>query len=216
MTNLNTTRLQRCLEDFRAGNPQAREHFLHLSLERLRSFAQRMLACYARVARWEQTDDLLQNVYLRLERTLQQVPFTTAREFLSLAATHVRHELIDLARHHYGPQGHGRHHATPNPAQADAPEVVVAGNSAQQIAIWIDLHEAIDKLPERERQIFDLRWYQDLTINETAEVAGISVAEVKRRWRSARLLLAERLGDWEAFFLEPVAAPLPLIRVREL
>ena len=43
---------------------------------------------------------------------LNDVKPALLRDFYRLAAVQVRRELIDLARHYYGPQGHGAHHAS--------------------------------------------------------------------------------------------------------
>jgi len=51
--------------------------------------------------------------------------------------------------------------------------------------------EAIDKLPEDEREVFDLVRMQGLTQSQTVEVLGISVRTVQRRLNRSRLLLAK-------------------------
>ena len=40
------------------------------------------------------------------------------------------------------------------------------------------MHRTIGDLPERERETFDLHWYQGLTLEETAGVLGVSTGEV--------------------------------------
>ena len=75
-------------------------------LERL---TRRMLKDYARLRRWEQTGDVLQNALLRLHRALASERPRSVRAFLALAATQIRRELIDLSRHHFGPEGQAAH-----------------------------------------------------------------------------------------------------------
>jgi RNA polymerase sigma-70 factor (ECF subfamily) len=67
---------------------------------------------FARLRRWEQTDDVYQGAMLRLYQSLNRMQFESLREFFGLAATQVRRTLIDLARHHFGPEGEARHHDT--------------------------------------------------------------------------------------------------------
>jgi RNA polymerase sigma-70 factor (ECF subfamily) len=55
--------------------------------------------------------------------------------------------------------------------------------------------EAIDCLPEDEREVFDLVRIQGLTYAEVAGVVGVSEKTVQRRLNRARLLLAEQLAD---------------------
>ena len=62
--------------------------------------------------------------------------------------------------------------------------------------------EAIEGLPEDEREVFELVGIQGLTHAEAATVVGVSEKTVQRRLSEARLLLAERLAD-----LRPPAPP---------
>jgi RNA polymerase sigma-70 factor (ECF subfamily) len=55
--------------------------------------------------------------------------------------------------------------------------------------------DAIEGLPEDERETFDLVAIQGLTHPETAAIVGVSEKTVQRRLNRARLLLAERLAD---------------------
>ena len=55
--------------------------------------------------------------------------------------------------------------------------------------------EAIEGLPEDEREVFDLVGIQGLTHAEAATVVGVSEKTVQRRLNRARFLLAERLAD---------------------
>jgi RNA polymerase sigma-70 factor (ECF subfamily) len=52
----------------------------------------------------------------------------------------------------------------------------------------------VEALPEGERAVFDLLWYQGLTQAEAAVVLNVSEPTIRRRWRSARLHLHEALG----------------------
>ena len=55
--------------------------------------------------------------------------------------------------------------------------------------------EAIEGLPDDEREVFDLVGIQGLTHAEAATVVEVSEKTVQRRLNRARLLLAERLTD---------------------
>ena len=58
---------------------------------------------------------------------------------------------------------------------------------------WTEFHAQVEALPEDERQAVGLLYYQGLSQEEAAAVLGVSVRTVKRRWQSARLLLAKAL-----------------------
>ena len=55
--------------------------------------------------------------------------------------------------------------------------------------------EAIDSLPEDEREAFDLMRIQGLTYAEAAELLGVAPKTVQRRLDRGLQLLTERLGD---------------------
>jgi RNA polymerase sigma factor (sigma-70 family) len=55
--------------------------------------------------------------------------------------------------------------------------------------------QAIDELPEDEREVFDLVRIQGLTQVEAAEVLGVSTKTLQRRLNRALLILAEELDD---------------------
>ncbi len=68
----------------------------------------------------------------------------------------------------------------------------------ENIEAWAKFHEVVEALPEPEREVVNLLWYEEMSQPEAAEVLGISLATVKRRWQSARIRLSESL-DGEAF-----------------
>jgi RNA polymerase sigma factor (sigma-70 family) len=195
-----TLHIQACLDRIRGGDAAARGELLSCACERLRKLARKMLKGYPSVRRWEQTDDVLQNAALRLHRTLQQLPVQTALDFFRLAALNIRRELLDLARHYYGPQGQGAHHATWDSGDSStshsdsglAAPPDPSGDPAR-LAAWGEFHEQIGALPDEERAVFDLIWYQGLSQAEAAALLNVSERTIKRRWQAARLKLHEAL-----------------------
>src|SRR5580692_11156311 len=107
----------------KAGDEQAREQLITCACERLTSLTRKMLKGFGRVKRWEQTDDVVQNALLRLYRSLAEVQPAGAVEFYRLAAVNIRRELLDLAKHYYGPRGLGANYASvdkgPDQSQAE-------------------------------------------------------------------------------------------------
>jgi len=195
-----TSQLQIWLDQLQGGDQSARDRLIQHACDRLQSQAHRMLKGYPPLRRWVQTEDIFQNAMLRLLRALENVKPVTARHFLALAALQIRRELLDLSRHYYGPQGAGAHHAS-NAARGDAESAGQfierapdASADPQALARWGEFHERAGKLPDEEREIFDLLFYQGLSQGEAAGLLGISERTVKRRWQSARLQLHEALG----------------------
>ena len=58
---------------------------------------------------------------------------------------------------------------------------------------WSEFHLLVEGLPEEEKDMVDLLWYQELTQKEVGNLLGISIRTVKRRWQSARIKLYEAL-----------------------
>jgi RNA polymerase sigma-70 factor (ECF subfamily) len=160
-----------------------------------------MLRRFRRVRRWVDTDDVLQNALLRLTRALEQVRPASTRELAVLAAEQVRRELLDLARHYYGPCGAGAHEAADRArVQEKACDPASAPGSPDELERWTALHEEVARLPAEEREVVGLRFYHGWGEAEIAELFGVTERTVRRRWRAACQRLGEALGgqlpDW--------------------
>jgi RNA polymerase sigma-70 factor (ECF subfamily) len=188
-----TVVVQRCL-DALAGEAPAEpiiRHLLDGSVRRLHHLCAALLyRNYARLTRPPlnlQTDELLGAVVERLLKALREARPRTHRQFLALAGQHMRWELNDLARR-----------LDNQPARVELCDGMAAAPASTRSGLTPDarrLLEAIEGLPEDEREVFDLVGIQGLTQGEAAEVVGASEKTVHRRLKRARLLLVERLAD---------------------
>jgi RNA polymerase sigma factor (sigma-70 family) len=178
--------LQQLLRRAALGDRAALDDLLRHSGERLTILTRRMLGDFRRVKRWAETDDVLQSALLRLVTALQEVKPQTTRDFLALAALQIRRELLDLARRFYGPEGLGANHDSRATA-AESAAAKPAGESHEPSALaqWTELHRHIELLPDDEREVVGLLFYQGLAQPEAAEVLGLSVRTVQRRWHAA-------------------------------
>ena len=77
MTIARTTLIQRCVERLAQDGPVAREELLRFTHERLLVMVQNLMARYPRLRRWEQSDDILANVHVRLLKCLDRVTVTS-------------------------------------------------------------------------------------------------------------------------------------------
>ena len=78
-----------------------------------------------------------------------------------------------------------------DPADANAgPE------QAAELDRWQALHEAVEKLPVEEREVFGLVFYHGWTQIQIAELLNVNERTVRRYWQSVCLRLSELLnGD---------------------
>jgi RNA polymerase sigma-70 factor (ECF subfamily) len=134
-----------------------------------------------------QVDEMLSAVVERLLKALREARPTTVRQFFALASQHMRWELNDMAR---------RLDNQPtavelNEGMLPAPESSDSGLSPNGRRML----DAIDGLPEDEREAFDLVRIQGMTQGEAADVLGVSAMTVNRRLKRSLQLLSETLAD---------------------
>jgi RNA polymerase sigma-70 factor (ECF subfamily) len=193
-------RLASCLERLAAGDDAARDEILELCQERLRILSHRLLGKFARVRRWDNTDDVAQNAAMRLHRALGQTVPESPRGLMGLMATQIQRELIDLARKHAGPQSWASNHDTNAGLEGRAAECRVeeaASNDAarEEIPIerWEEFHAAIEALPGDLREVFRMVWYLGLDRESAAAAMGCSIRTLGRMWQEARERVREAL-----------------------
>jgi len=181
-----------------AGDLGAREDILRRCSDRLRLLTRRMLRRFPDVKRHDDTDDVFQLAALRLHAALGDMATRgeSPRSIMALAGTQVRRTLLDLARRNRGrwsaAANHdtnvaagGGHHVDGAPAPGDGP-----------LERWEAFHEAVEALPEEEREIVHLAWYLGADQRSIAGMAGCSERTVRNRWRAARARLRSALaGD---------------------
>jgi RNA polymerase sigma factor (sigma-70 family) len=185
------------LRSANAGGKEARELLIARACTRLRSLTRRMLRCdFPGLRRWEDTNDVLQSAMLRLCRALDNVQPESTKHFYCLAAQQIRRELIDLARHHFGPHGLAANHES-EMFPRNGGWLNNFSNEhikPESLAEWTEFHELVNGLPEDERAVFDLVWYQQLGQQEAADILGVSLRTLKRRWQSAKVLLYDAMS----------------------
>lgn len=192
-----TIQLQALLQRMRAGDADAANELLGHVSERLQRLTRQMLKSHPAVKRWAQTDDVLQGSLVRLLRALQNVQPDSMRAFFALATQQIRWELIDLARHYYGPQGVGANHATHDAGDGE-PLLQDRADSAEEpssLAEWCEFHQKIDELGDEEREVVGLLFYQGLTQVEAAELLQVTVRTIQRRWHAALVKLHDTLRE---------------------
>jgi RNA polymerase sigma-70 factor (ECF subfamily) len=190
------TQFHSLVDAVRRGDPRARETLLAHASDRLLVLTRRMFRGRAGLQRWEQTDDVFQNAMLRLHRALGETPLENARHFLNLATVQIRRELIDLGRKHFGPHGIGRnHHTDHQPGDERGGTLHALASEPADLAEWTEFHRRVEALPDNEREVFDLLYYEGITQDEAASILGCAVRTIRRRWNDAKLRLHGELTD---------------------
>jgi len=135
-----------------------------------------------------EVDEMLGAVVERLIKALREARPSTVRQFFAMANQHMRWELNDMARRL----------DNSGAAAAEFDDALVTAPPASDSSISPTgrrMLEAIDKLPDEEREAFDLVRIQGLSQSEAAEVLDVSVMTVNRRLNRGLKTLADCLSD---------------------
>jgi RNA polymerase sigma factor (TIGR02999 family) len=135
---------------------------------------------------------LVHEAYLRLVRG-EESGWEGRRHFFGAAAQAMREILIEQARHK-GSLKHGGNAQRQELAEGLA---WIEPPSSDLLA----LDDAIQQLQAEDARLAEivaLRYYTGLSVEETANVVGVSVSTLKRDWRFARAWLARRLAGGTA------------------
>ena len=186
-----TGAIQRCLDALQGATPAEPliRDLLERAVGRLRLLCATILKrSYPRLTQPPlnlETDELLDGVVAGLLTALRTIRPQTVRQFFALANQHMRWELNDLARR-----------LDEQPAAVELQEDLVPAPASSDSALTPGgrrMLEAIDQLPEEEREAFELVRIQGLSQPEAAEVLAVSARTVQRRLNRALLLLAKEL-----------------------
>jgi len=176
------------LRRWSAGDAAAFDRLVPVVYDHLRGLAHRRLRAEPGPCSLD-TTGLVHEAYLRLLGG----PGPDLRDrshFLSLASHVMRNVLVDHARARKAAKRGGG--AVPVPV--DAP---LAWIPDEELDRYEDMDAALRRLEEmdpRQSRILEQRYFGGLTLDETAEALGLSLATVKRELRSARAWLAAELG----------------------
>ncbi|MDQ6860770.1 MAG: ECF-type sigma factor [Verrucomicrobiota bacterium] len=131
---------------------------------------------------------LVHESYLRL-RDQRTVDWGDRLQFLSIAARMMRRILADHADTRKATKRGGDTMTLQLEAALD-----FCDSRAISIAAVDQSLRDLEALDPRQAQVVELRFFGGLTIEETAEVMGFSIATVKREWMTARRWLQREIG----------------------
>ena len=179
--------LTAALQAWSAGDTSALETLTPLVEAELRRLAHRYLA-RERSNHILQTTALINEAWLRLI-DWQQVSWQNRAHFFGVSAKLMRYILVDFARARNQQKRSG---AARHVSLDEAAAVSVDGGEDLEA-----LHDALltlERYDVRKCQIVELRFFGGLTVNETAEVMGLSPITIIREWNKAKAWLYRELN----------------------
>ena len=184
MAQPNEPDLTALLRDANRGDRIALDRVMPLVYAELR----RLAASYLREERSNHTlqpTALVHEAYLRLT-SQRDVAWQNRAHFFGIAAQMMRRILVDHAR---------KRQAVKRDAAAwrvSTAEFDASENAPELLALDRALEE-LQQIDSQQARIVELRFFAGLTVEETAEVTGISPRTVKREWRTAKAWLRSEM-----------------------
>lgn len=182
--------ITRLLREWRGGRDDAIARLVPLVYRELHALASRHLS-RERQAHTLQPTALVHEAYLRLSKT-PSADWQNRAHFFSVAAKVMRHILVDHSRQR------GRIKRGADVTLVPLGDAAPAAGAAMDPVDALALDAALSRLEEQDAQqakVVELRFFGGLTIEETAEVMGVSSGTVKRDWVVARAWLYRELAD---------------------
>ena len=134
-----------------------------------------------------QSEEVLGAIVERLMKAMRETRPPTVRQFFGLANQHIRWELNDLARRLDAQE------STARLTEDIVPAPVSSGSELSPNARR--MLEAIESLPDDEREVFSLVRIQGMGQTEVAALLGVSAKTIKRRLDRSLILLTTTLAD---------------------
>jgi RNA polymerase sigma-70 factor (ECF subfamily) len=176
------------LTELREGNQEAANRLMPLIYRELR----RMAGAYMqreRPGHTLQATALVNEVYMRLTGG-ESAPWQNRAHFFGVAAHAMREVLLDYARRHIAGKRGGKD------AHKVEIDVDLRGVSPkiENVIVIDEALERLARIDQRQSRLVELSFFAGLSVEETAEVMGVSPMTIKREWRSAKAWLHRELA----------------------
>ena len=184
MSNPQTPDVTQLLLNWSNGDRDALEQLLPLVYRELHQLA-------ARYLRRERSDHTLQATALVHEAYLKlidqrEVQWQNRAHFYGVAAQAMRRILVDHARTHMAAK---RGSGGVKLSLDDNEAAIVSDARAEEMVALDDALTRLAELDPQKSRIVELRFFSGLSVEETAEVLGVSAPTVKCQWRMAKAWL---------------------------
>jgi RNA polymerase sigma-70 factor, ECF subfamily len=175
------------LEKARGGNQEMASRLVALLYDELRRLASFYLK-HERPDHTLQATALVNEAYLRLLG--QNVAWKNRNHFFGIAAQQMRRILVDYARRQHRAKRGG-----PAVKVSLDDAMIVSNENPEQILAVDEALGRLAALDPQQARIVELRVFAGLTVDEVAEVMGISVPSVKREWTIARAWFSREINQ---------------------
>ena len=176
------------LLEWRKGSREALERLMPLVHDELHRIAQRCMRG-ERAGHSLQATALVNEAYLRLV-DVQQVQWQDRAHFLAMSARLMRRVLVDHARARlYQKRGGGAQRITLVDGMGGSDE------RPRDVLALNDALEALASVDQRKSRVVELRSFGGLSVEETAQVVGVSVDTVMRDWKFAKAWLQREMKN---------------------
>ena len=176
------------LADWSNGDQLALDQLMRLVEGELRQMAHRYMA-RQNPGHTLQTTALINEAFVKLIGQPDK-HFNNREHFFGVAASAMRHILVDYARSkQYGKRGGG----APKVSLDEA--LTVSEERAAELVALDDALKELAKVDERKCRVVELRYFGGLSVEETAEVLKVSAITVMRDWSMAKSWLHRELSN---------------------
>lgn len=181
-----SSEITRLLRAWSSGDQAALDQLMPLVYQELRKMAGRYMS-RQNPDHTLQTTALIHEAYLRLvDQTQKQ--WNGSAHFFAVAATAMRHILVDYARSRQVAKRGGE-----VPVISLEEAAIVSAERAAEVVALDDALKVLAEIDPRKSKIVELRYFGGLSVEETAEVLQVSPVTVMRDWNLARAWLYREL-----------------------
>jgi RNA polymerase sigma factor (TIGR02999 family) len=173
---------------WRQGDEAALDRLMRLVYDDLRRVARRHLR-NERQGHTLQATALVNEVYMRLV-DVRHVQWVDRAHFFAVAARLMRRVLVDAARARRADKRGG------DVVRVSLEDhMMVAGDAGPDLVALDDALRSLASVDSRKSQVVELRFFGGLTVDETAEVLGVSAGTVANDWTMAKLWLLRAMTE---------------------
>ncbi|MEM8996967.1 MAG: ECF-type sigma factor [Acidobacteriota bacterium] len=183
-----SSEISQLLDRWNGGDRGALGQLMPLIMDDLRRMAGKQMAI-ERADHTLQPTALVNEIYLKLIGR-RSVSWQNRAQFFAFVAGMMRRLLVDHARGRLTSKRGGDAVIVSLDESLRLPEADIDPDLIQLDGAL----EALAKLDERQARIVEMRYFTGLTVEEVAEVEGVSRTTVKREWRTAKLWLMKSMN----------------------